>query len=203
MKKPLLIVIAGPNGSGKTSITQKILLHEWVEECVYINPDNIAKDTFGDWNSQEAVLKAAKLATQMREDCVAQGQSLIFETVLSSNEKVDFIRKAKSMGYFIRLFFVGTDSPAINASRIVQRVMEGGHDVPISKIISRYSKSIANCCVVSTIVDRAYLYDNSIELQNPKLLFRVIDGDFVKEYGKINDWAEPIYQHIQAHNRIE
>ncbi len=203
MKRPLLIVIAGPNGSGKTSITQKILLHEWVEECVYINPDNIAKDTFGDWNSQEAVLKAAKLATQIREDCIAQGKSLIFETVLSSDDKVDFIRKAKSKGYFIRLFFVGTESPAINASRIVQRVMEGGHDVPITKIISRYSKSIANCCVVSTIVDRVYLYDNSVELQDPKLLFRVIDGDAVKEYGKINDWAEPIYQHIHAHNRIE
>lgn len=35
---PLLIVIAGPNGSGKTSITSKILKHEWVEDSTYINP---------------------------------------------------------------------------------------------------------------------------------------------------------------------
>ena len=41
MKKPVLIIIAGPNGSGKTSITSKILQHEWVESCLYINPDNI------------------------------------------------------------------------------------------------------------------------------------------------------------------
>ncbi len=39
--KPLLIIIAGPNGTGKTSITNKILKHEWIENCTYINPDNI------------------------------------------------------------------------------------------------------------------------------------------------------------------
>ena len=98
------------------------------------------------WNSNEAVMKAAILSTQMREDCIAEGKSLIFETVFSANDKIDFVKKAKDKGYFIRLFFVGTESPTINASRIARRVMQGGHDVPISKIISRYSKSIANCC---------------------------------------------------------
>jgi predicted ABC-type ATPase len=200
MKKPILIVIAGPNGSGKTSITNKILQHEWVENCLYVNPDNIAKDTFGDWNSNEAIMNAAKLSTQMREDCIAEGKSLIFETVLSAYDKIDFIRRAKEKGYFIRLFFVGTESPTINASRIAQRVMEGGHDVPITKIISRYSKSIANCCVVAKLVDRAYLYDNSIDFAEPKLLFRVIDGKITKEYSNINSWSLPILQFINSND---
>jgi len=200
MKKPILILIAGPNGSGKTSITNKILQHEWVENCLYINPDNIAKDTFGDWNSADAVMSAAKLSTQMRENCISEGKSLIFETVLSAYDKVDFVQRAKDKGYFIRLFFVGTESPTINASRIAQRVMEGGHDVPITKIISRYSKSIANCCVVAKTVDRAYLYDNSIDFAEPKLLFRVIDGVITKEYGTINDWALPILQFIKEND---
>lgn len=43
-----MIVIAGPNGSGKTSVTQKFLHHEWAEGTLYINPDEIAKDVFGD-----------------------------------------------------------------------------------------------------------------------------------------------------------
>ncbi len=46
---PVLIVIAGPNGSGKTSVTSKILHHEWLEDSEYINPDNVARDVFGDW----------------------------------------------------------------------------------------------------------------------------------------------------------
>ena len=197
-KKPILIVIAGPNGSGKTSITHKILQHEWVENCVYINPDNIANETFGDWNSLEAVLKAAKLSTEIREGCIEESKSLIFETVLSASDKIDFIQRAKNKGYFIRLFFVGTESPTINASRIAQRVMEGGHDVPISKIISRYSKSIANCCVASKIVDRTYIYDNSVDFEEPNLLFRIVDGKITKEYVSINEWAKPIQQFILA-----
>jgi predicted ABC-type ATPase len=198
MKKPTLIIIAGPNGSGKTSITHKVLQHEWLENCVYINPDDIAKDTFGDWNAPEAVMQAAVLSTQMREDCIAEGKSLIFETVFSAPDKVDFVRRAKEKGYFIRLFFVSTESPTINASRIARRVMNGGHDVPISKIISRYSKSIANCCIVSKIVDRAYIYDNSIEFAEPTLLFRVIDGTTIKEYPTPIQWGQSMLDFIKT-----
>ena len=59
-RKPVLIVVAGPNGSGKTSVTGKILNHKWLEDAVYINPDIVAQERFGDWNSIEAVMKAVK-----------------------------------------------------------------------------------------------------------------------------------------------
>ena len=143
--RPVLIVIAGPNGSGKTTITSKILRHEWLEDALYINPDQVAQDRFGDWNSPQAVLQAAQYCEEQREACLKNGQSLIFETVLSSDGKVDFIRRAHEAGYFIRIFFVSTSHPSINSSRIARRVMKGGHDVPIPKIISRYQKSILNC----------------------------------------------------------
>ena len=102
--KPKLIVIAGPNGSGKTSVTTQILKHEWVEGCVYINPDNIAQQRFGDWNSPEAVLKAAQFATEQRENCLKNKKSFIFETVFSASDKVDFLKRASDAGFFIRLF---------------------------------------------------------------------------------------------------
>ena len=76
--KPKLIIIAGPNGSGKTSVTGKILEHEWIEDCLYINPDNIARDTFGDWNSPKATLEAAKFSEKMREECLASKKSICF-----------------------------------------------------------------------------------------------------------------------------
>jgi predicted ABC-type ATPase len=38
IEQPKLIIIAGPNGSGKTSVTGKILEHQWIENCIYINP---------------------------------------------------------------------------------------------------------------------------------------------------------------------
>ena len=79
---------------------------------------------------------------------------------------------------------------SINASRIAHRVMKGGHDVPITKIISRYSKSILNCkrCVI--LVDRAYIYDNSVDGADARLLFRLTDGSLFKVYSdNIPEWA--------------
>lgn len=193
--RPVLIVVAGPNGSGKTTITSKILRHEWLENAVYINPDNVAQERYGDWNSPEAVLEAARYCQSWREDALQNNQSIIFETVFSSEEKMDFVRRAKEKGYFIRIFFVATSHPTINAARIAKRVIQGGHDVPISKIISRYQKSILNCKKVASLVDRLYVYDNSIDDVEAALLFRMSDGIVVKKYtDDIPEWAKSIFK---------
>lgn len=191
--RPVLIVIAGPNGSGKTSVTSKILHHEWLEDSEYINPDNVARDVFGDWNNQDAVLKAANYCNDWRERCLTERKSHIFETVMSAGDKVDYILRAKEAGFFIRLFFVSTESPTINAKRVANRVLNGGHDVPIPKIISRYDKSIANCIALAPYIDRLYIYDNSIEDEEARILFRMSNGEMVKSYTKdVPDWAKII-----------
>ena len=193
--KPVLIVIAGPNGSGKTSVTTKILDHEWMEDSVYINPDIVAQEKFGDWNSMEAIKKAVVYCEEWREKCLVERKSLIFETVLSAKDKIDYIERAKEAGFFVRLFFVCTKSPAINASRIAQRVMKGGHDVPITKVISRYQKSILNCKYITTKVDRTYLYDNSVDDAEQQLLIRLSDGIIVKRYvEQLPEWARQIIE---------
>lgn len=180
--KPVLIVIAGPNGSGKTTITSKILRHEWMENAIYINPDEVAQERFGDWNSADSVLKAAQYCEWQREECLKNRHSLIFETVLSTEAKVDYIQRAHAAGFFIRLFFIATKHPAINAARIAHRVMRGGHDVPISKVISRYQKSIINCKRCAAFADRIYIYDNSFDNEDAKLLFRMTEGRLMKKY---------------------
>ena len=191
--KPELIIIAGPNGSGKTSITQKFLHHEWAEGTTYINPDQVAKDMFGDWNDSEAVLKAANYCSDLREQCLRDKKGFVFETVFSAQDKSDFVIRAKQAGFFIRIFFVSTSNPTINASRIAKRVMEGGHDVPITKIISRYNKSIQNCKTVASIIDRLYVYDNSIDDVDARPLFRLSEGVLAKQYTEdIPDWAQNI-----------
>ena len=194
-RKPVLIVIAGPNGSGKTSVTSKILQHEWMEDSVYINPDIVAQEKFGDWNSMDAIKKAVVYCEEWREKCLAERKSLIFETVLSAKDKINYIERAKEAGFFVRLFFVCTKSPAINASRIAQRVMKGGHDVPITKVISRYQKSILNCKYIATKVDRTYLYDNSVDDAEQQLLIRLSDGIIAKKYVKqLPEWAKQIIE---------
>ena len=189
--KPVLIVIAGPNGSGKTSVTSKLLHHEWMEDAIYINPDIVAQEKFGDWNSIEAVMKSVKYCEALREKCLQERHSLIFETVLSVEDKVDFIRRAHEAGFFIRLFFVCTKNPQINAARIAKRVMEGGHDVPIMKIISRYKKSVINCRKASMYADKTYVYDNSIDNHEVTPLFRMNFGNLAKQYEEeLPEWAK-------------
>ena len=195
MRKPVVIVIAGPNGSGKTSTTRLVIKHKWADQCVYINPDEIAQTKFGDWNDVNAVRQAVEYCEEWREQLLREHKDFIFETVLSSDGKVDFLKRAKEEGYFIRMFFICTYTPTINAARIAKRVMEGGHDVPIQKIISRYEKAIINAIKVTRFADRVYFYDNSIDNQNAQLLFRTTDGHFVKCYTEtIPEWANKILQ---------
>ena len=164
-----------------------------MEDSVYINPDIVAQERFGDWNSMEAIRKAVVYCEEWREKCLADRQSLIFETVLSAHDKIDFIERAKAAGFFVRVFFVCTESPTINASRIAHRVMKGGHDVPITKIISRYKKSIVNSKRCAALADRVYVYDNSIEDTEARLLFRMTEGRLFKRYmDDIPLWAQTI-----------
>ncbi len=191
-EKPVLIVVAGPNGSGKTTITEKLLRHQWMEGCVYINPDIIAQEKFGGWNSMDAVIKAANYAQKKREDCLAKKRSMVFETVFSSQEKIQFLQRAIGVGFFVRFFFICTTHPRINGERVTQRVTEGGHAVPIPKIISRYYKSLENCKQILPQLDRAYLYDNSEENCDAKLMFRISNGKNIKKYKKSELWATAI-----------
>jgi len=186
----MLCVVAGPNGSGKTTTTVQLLNDEWTADSLYINPDNIAQETYGDWNSPEAVIKAAEEATRLRYECLELGRDFVFETVFSSEEKMEFLYKAKDAGFFIRFFYVCTSDPTINVARITQRFINGGHEVPISKVISRYYKSLINAEEAISFVDRAYVYDNSVDNQLPRLLYRTTDGRLFKKYvDDIPEWA--------------
>lgn len=112
---------------------------------------------------------------------------------MSAPDKLDFIRRAKRAGYFVRVFFISTVNPTINASRITRRVMKGGHDVPIPKIISRYVKSIANCAEIASLVDRLYVYDNSLQNQKAIPIFRLRNGSLGKKYVvDVPEWAQSI-----------
>ena len=75
-----------------------------------------------------------------------------------------------------------------------QTIMAAYHSkLRMSQIISRYYKSIENCKTISVIVDRLYVYDNSVENQDAKPLFRLINGYIGKIYTtNIPEWAQYI-----------
>lgn len=189
--RPILVVIAGPNGSGKTTLTEKLREHVWLQECRYINADDIAKG-LGDWNSTEVVLEAAKEAERQREDCLANRQNFAFETVFSTDRNLRLLLRAVKSGYFARLFFVGTNDPAINIQRVASRVAMGGHDVPENKIISRYHGSMNNLVHGLSIADRGYVFDNSVEDREAALILRTQEGKLAKIYADLPPWCNDV-----------
>lgn len=103
--------------------------------------------------------EAAEWAQGRREELLVAGKGIAFETVFSAPDKIDFMRRALDLGYFVRVFFVGTSDPTINAARVAGRIMAGGHTVPLEKIVSRYFKSMANLPIVVRLANRVYVYD--------------------------------------------
>lgn len=199
LHKPVLAIVAGPNGSGKTTITEALLKHKWLDGCEYINPDNIA-NSLGDWNNPADSLKAAQQAALLREVLLSERKSIAFESVFSAPDKVDFVMRAKQAGFYIRMFFVCTESPEINAYRITQRYLQGGHEVPISKIVSRYYKSIQQAAEIIPFVDRMDLFDNSKDGEgNWTRLVKFGPDSQVQKYvadKELSSWARPIFEEM-------
>lgn len=151
-RKPEIIVFAGPNGSGKTSVTSAARIIK-----PYVNADEIASSL----NCSN--LEAAEYATAFREKCIETGESFSFETVLSTDRNYLLLKKAKENGFFIRVIYVITCNPDINVARVRVRVLDGGHDVPEDKIRSRYKKTLDLLPQVFKLADVAYVYDNTEE----------------------------------------
>lgn len=97
----------------------------------------------------------------IRHDLLRRQVSFTFETVMSARAKVDFFCQAREKGFKTYLYYVATEDPKINISRVAYRVSQGKHDVPKDKIIDRYYRSLDLLADAVTCADRAYLFDNS------------------------------------------
>jgi predicted ABC-type ATPase len=104
---------------------------------------------------------ASVLADFLRRKLLAALISFSFETVMSEKGKVDFLRQAQSLGFRNYLYYVATEDPEINVSRVAVRVTQGGHDVPKEKIASRYHRSLELVRDAIRHTDRAYFFDTS------------------------------------------
>ncbi len=200
---PVLLVIAGPNGAGKTTVTVKLKVEKWSDNVEYLNPDDVARDRFGDWNSPKAVIQAATWVSARREELLQAHLGIAFETVFSTTEKLEFLNRAQAAGYFVRVFFVGTSDPRINAARVADRVIRGGHSVPIDKIVSRYERSMLNLSLAIRTVDRCYIYDNSKDGADAALCVRTADGLLRKVYRELPLWVSDAVDGVGKHPDFE
>lgn len=104
---------------------------------------------------------ASAAADFIRHKLIECSTSFTFETVMSFPDKIELLRSAQLRGYRTYLYYVATEDPAINISRVRYRVKMGGHSVPEDKIVSRYQRSLNLLIEAIQFTNRAYIFDNS------------------------------------------
>lgn len=139
---------------------------------------------------------ASILSDFLRRRWLAAGASFTFETVMSSRDKLDLMRDAAKLGYRTYLYYICTNSALINEERVASRVRKGGHDVPKSKIQSRYDRSLDLLAECIGLTDRAYLFDNSAESHQPVAEFE--SGRLVTLYNPPPDWFIRAWPDLQT-----
>lgn len=186
-------MIAGPNGAGKTTLT-RLLRERGVDFGEYINPDDVAGELEGSYDAR--VAHAQIIADRRREECIAAERSFSFETVMSHPSKVDVLIRAKSAGFRIQLFFVGTNDPRTNIDRVAIRVAQGGHDVPKDRIVARWTRTMELLHQAITASGEAFVFDNSASAPfaaGPRLVLRrslaVGHDPEVQQFAPIPDWV--------------
>jgi len=119
---------------------------------------------------------ASVAADFLRQKLLERRVSFSFETVMSSPDKVALLQKAQQVGYRTYLYYIATEDPAINVSRVKARVNLGGHDVPEDKIVGRYARSLDLLLDAVKYSNRAYLFDNSRQLGEHLWVAEITDG---------------------------
>lgn len=187
-----LWVLAGGNGAGKTTFYRLFLAPRGIK---LLNAD-MAAAAIDPQSPAKAGYAAAHLVSRLGEELLDQGVSFCFESVFSHESKIDFVARAKSLGYKIILVYIQLDTSALNEARVHQRVAEGGHNVPPEKIRSRIPRTMKHIAAVLPLVDEARLLDNSLRDTPYRQVALVKRGRRIKVIDPLPEWAAEILRDI-------
>ena len=185
------IIVAGTNGVGKSTLYET---QDSLKNTAWVNTDDIVR-SFGNWTNISDVTKAGKIAIQRIREYFEKGVSFSQETTLCGRSILRNIGRARELGYFIEIHYVGVESVQVAKERVAWRVAHGGHGIPDEDIERRYSESFERLKQVLPLCDMAVLYDNTTIFQrfaifqNGKLV-KINNYNIPEWYSKLFDCKE-------------
>ncbi|PJB46640.1 MAG: Zeta toxin family protein [Comamonadaceae bacterium CG_4_9_14_3_um_filter_60_33] len=154
-----IIIIAGPNGAGRTTFAREFLPTE--EQCLqFVNADLIAAG-LSPFAPEAAAIQAGRLMLLQIADHLKHGRSFALETTLSSLSYARQIPQWRAAGYAVALHFLALPDADMAMARVAQRVRQGGHDIPALVIRRRFAAGLVNLPRYCALVDVWDVYDNS------------------------------------------
>ena len=136
----IMYIIAGCNGAGKTTAFRNSL-YQNLGCPVFINSDEIARDICPE-DVESVQIRAGRIAVERIHLYLSGDESFCVETTLATRTYRGHIQEAHRNGFKVALFYYWLDSPDLAVARVVQRTIEGGHNVPEDIIRERYEKSV-------------------------------------------------------------
>ena len=139
-KQPVLTIVAGANGSGKTTFAIPYTSAIGVQ---FINADELTKE-FEQKGEQNAMMKGGREFFRLLNQALAKKEDVCIETTLSGTYTTKVMRKAKSLGYQVRMIYIFLNNAEQCVARVALRVSKQGHHVPEEDIKRRFYRSIDN-----------------------------------------------------------
>jgi predicted ABC-type ATPase len=180
MTRPVLVVLAGVNGAGKSSIGGHLLQRDGL---TWLNPDTFARELKAATGCDQETANAYAWQESMHrlEEAIAKGLNHVFETTLGGKSVTAKILQATKT-HSVLIWFCGLSSAELHIARVEARVAAGGHPIPEEKIRERYSQAQMN--LIKLLPHAAYIkvYDNSAEaagdrtVPDPLLVLEMEDG---------------------------
>lgn len=167
-------MIAGPNGAGKTTFVQNYL-NRYVDCDEFLNADLIAKG-LSPIVPERHVDRAAEIFLEQLTRLETGFTSFALETTLAARSYLRRIERWRQLGFVVSLFFIWLPSDEMAIQRVVTRVAQGGHNVPVADIRRRYSRGLLNLtsCYLPR-VDNAWVLNGSVT--PPQLIWRRVGQD--------------------------
>ncbi|MFH1352766.1 MAG: zeta toxin family protein [bacterium] len=173
MKSKNVYVIAGPNGSGKTTFAKKFL-PGYVKCPNFVNADLIAQG-LSPFSPPSAAVKAGKIVLKQIREFAEEEADFAFETTLSGKLYVNLLEGFQKKGYRIHIFFLWIPSAELAVARIKDRVADGGHNVPSHDVKRRFKRSIFNFFRLYQPLSNSWmLFNNAGSV--PKLIVKMKNG---------------------------
>jgi len=203
--RPFILVLAGVNGAGKSSVGGAILAGHGL---AWFNPDTYARELVAQLGLglAEANGRAWEHGRSRLEAAIANGANHAFETTLGGNTIPEMLAKA-SRSHDVVMLFCGLASAELHIRRVQLRVASGGHPIGEDKIRERWVTSRANLVKLLPRLSRLQVFDNSAEalpgreIPDPVLVLEMSAGRMVlpdpqnvNALKRTPEWARPIVQ---------